>query len=284
MKTILANTINLSVSNSLQIFDTKVLPILLYGAELWGYKPHNSIVRVYDKFHKYLLGLTCRTVSTVALGELGRPSFKYYSVQKMISGWLRLLMHNEDRYTKICYKEQFAMAENNINCWGAEIKYILYSTGFNHVWDNQGVGNVNAFLSTFKQRLLDIDRQSWATGLHSFNSLRTYILLKDESFVEPYVWILNNFSLRRSIARLRCASLEIEVNEGRIHNKSYDQRICKHCSSNEIDDELHFLFRCPFLTHLRIRYIPYYYRNYPSVHKLVSLLNTDNEKLFISLG
>ena len=207
-----------------------------------------------------------------------------YSVQKMISGWFRIIRHNEDRYTKICYREQLRLAENNVICWGLEVNNILCSLGFNHVWNNQGVGNEEAFMNAFKQRLLDIDRQTWTSEIQTYDSLRTYILFKNENFAEPYVWMLNKFNLRKYLAKLRCGSLEVEINEGRKCRLPYDQRICKYCNYNQIDDEFHFLFTCPFLNDLRMKYIPGYYVSYPDLHKFINLLNSDCKKLCKSLA
>ena len=43
---------------------------------------------------------------------------------------------------------------NKVN-WAYLVKDLLSRLGFYHVWLNQGVGNVNAFLNLFKQRLND---------------------------------------------------------------------------------------------------------------------------------
>ena len=53
-----ARQLNLPIDLQLHLFDTSVLPILLYGCEVWGYEN----IRVLDKFIldfvKYFLVLT----------------------------------------------------------------------------------------------------------------------------------------------------------------------------------------------------------------------------------
>ena len=155
------------------MFDTKILPILLYGAELWGSEPHISLTRVYNEFHKYLLGLPRHTANIVPLGELGRPSFSCHCNLKLIRGWLRIVKHSVDRYTKLSYYEQFKLAENDIPSWGLSVKSLLNATGFSYIWINQGVNDERYFLESFKNRLYDIDSQNSQVG--QFYELATHM-------------------------------------------------------------------------------------------------------------
>ena len=58
-----------------QMFDSKVLPILCYGSEIWGTKMRSEIEIVHNQFCKYVLGLGPRSVNVVALAECGRRPF-----------------------------------------------------------------------------------------------------------------------------------------------------------------------------------------------------------------
>ena len=52
--------------------DTCVLPILLYGCEIWGYSDLTEVERVQNYFCKYILKLSPQTANCIAHGELGR--------------------------------------------------------------------------------------------------------------------------------------------------------------------------------------------------------------------
>ena len=56
----------------LNIFDKMILPILLYGSEIWGLKYSDKIEKVQYIFCKQVLGLSLNTVDEAALGELRR--------------------------------------------------------------------------------------------------------------------------------------------------------------------------------------------------------------------
>ena len=49
--------LHLPVDIQLKLFDHMVLPIMLYGAEVWGYENHDLVERRHLKYCKYVLGL-----------------------------------------------------------------------------------------------------------------------------------------------------------------------------------------------------------------------------------
>ena len=71
---------------------------------------------------------------------------------------------------------------------------------------------------------------------------------------------------------------------GRNRNVQRRNRTCQFCNTGEIEDEFHFILKCPLYHNLRIQYIkPYYYRR-ASVFKLVQLLSVQNVKELCNLG
>ena len=57
-----------------------VVPILLYGAELWGYEQINLIENVQSQYCKYLLKLSVNTANVSALGECGSIPCMYHII------------------------------------------------------------------------------------------------------------------------------------------------------------------------------------------------------------
>jgi hypothetical protein len=56
--------------------------------------------------------------------------------------------------------------------------------------------------------------------------------------------LIKNFENRRAITKLRTSSHKLEIETGRYNNIPRDQRICKNCTLNKIEDENHLLFEC----------------------------------------
>jgi hypothetical protein len=47
--------LNLEIDLMLKLLDTCVLPILMYGSEIWGYESIDILEKVYTKFCKIIL-------------------------------------------------------------------------------------------------------------------------------------------------------------------------------------------------------------------------------------
>ena len=54
--------------------------------------------------------------------------------------------------------------------------------GFGHVWITQGSGDVNRFLSVFKQRVTDNFMQGWNEEISNSSRANTYKLMADFNF------------------------------------------------------------------------------------------------------
>ena len=73
------------------------------------------------------------------------------------------------------------------------------------------------------------------------------------------------------ITRFRVSAYTLLIEKGRYHNI-------------DVEDECHFIFKCPFYTNLRLLYIKKYYWFKPSVFKLVQLLSVQNRKELCNIG
>ena len=80
---------NLLLDILLNLFDALVIPILLYGSEIWGYEKMANIDVFYKKFLKNTLRLNQQTTDCMVFGETGRYPTSYYVNQKIIKNALR---------------------------------------------------------------------------------------------------------------------------------------------------------------------------------------------------
>ena len=63
--------------------------------------------------------------------------------------------------------------------------------------------------------------------------------------MQKYLCVVNNFEQRRTITKFRISAHRLMIEQGRYLGIPSDNRICLKCSSNEVEDEQHFLFSCP---------------------------------------
>ena len=124
-----------------KIFDTKIMPILMYGCELWG----NSIMKCIENIHisacKRFLKVYKNACNDSVLGDLGRFPMYIVSQKRVIKYWLRIVSLPDERYVKKCYnmmKYYDACGHSN---WVTSVRTNLYSNGFGYIWEMQDVQN-----------------------------------------------------------------------------------------------------------------------------------------------
>ena len=82
------------------------------------------------------------------------------------------------------------------------------------------------------------------------SKLQFYRKIKVNHSFEKYLE-LPHFNDRKIIAKFRCSDHKLEIESGR-HNKTpQNERICRLCPLNEIENEEHFLMTCPLYDQIR---------------------------------
>ena len=256
-----------------KVFDTKIKPIMHYGAEIWGYTEAVEIERVQNKLCKQILKINSK-VPTISLhGELGRLPLKTNRLTLMINYWLRVVCMSDQRITKDAYKLQLRWAEQNKSCWLSDIREILCNHGFHDAWLNHGVGDKKWFMSIFKQRVSDMAQQRWSSKVNDMNRLQLYRLFKDNYTPAGYIDKLSAHKLSL-VANFRCTGLPLKSITGVYYDKlDYDICFCDFCESPKVENEYHFLLECVAYNSIRQKLIPTYYWNPPSIHKYILLMN-----------
>ena len=89
--------------------------------------------------------------------------------------------------------------------------------------------------------------------------------------------------LQNCISRFRLSSHYLSIETGRWHNIVQTNRLCPVCHT-DIEDEFHFILKCPMCNHLRKLYIKPFYYERPLVFKLIQLFTTANSKEIFNHG
>ena len=107
--------------------------------------------------------------------------------------------------------------------------------------------------------------------------------IKHGNVFEPYITLIDSYKLRTLFTKLRCGSLNIEVNAGRYQGIPRDRRYCTFCNTADVGDEFHFLLICPFFREIRSLFIPSYYYEFPCTDKFYEMLRSNNKKLLLDI-
>ena len=105
-----------------EIFDTTILPVLLYASEIWGYKKYDEIEKIHLRFCKYLLGVVKNTTGHAVLGVVGRYPIFITNYTKCIRYWIKLIEIENGCLAKSSYLMLVTQCENGRVNW---VTYVL---------------------------------------------------------------------------------------------------------------------------------------------------------------
>ena len=131
-----ARALQLPLDVQLDLFHNTVMPIALYGCEVWGFEDCGLVERLHLKFCKYILKLKSSTPTCMIYGELGEYPVNIQIKIRMINFWLKLVNGRDSKYSTIIYHILLFMYHSGKYCsmWLTYVKQILDEAGFNDVW------------------------------------------------------------------------------------------------------------------------------------------------------
>ena len=274
--------VNIPIDLQLKLFDCLITPILLYSSEIWSYEN----IKVIERFLKQILNVRSTTPSYMVYGETGRYPLIIYAKIKCLCYWSKVLSNGNSKLSGIMYQIMYNCQRNeNVQFkWINDIKNILDDSGFSYLWNSQISPGTQAIKSVIKQRLVDQFYQKLVSEMEQSSRGRFYLTFKIDFNLEKYQTVLKKQD-RNIFCRFRCSNLKLPVEIGRWRNIPYENRQCPLCDSREVGDEFHYFFICKndVIRMFREKYIPNYYTNNPSAHKMKGLLSLCNKNVIEKL-
>ena len=235
------------LSDTIQLFDALVKPILLYGSDFWGclsMPKNNPIETLHLMFCKHLLGVQKQTTTNGVLLELGRIPLSLYAKKAAIKNWERIQMGKTNTLVLASAKNAEQMALE----WVHRIKMCLSENGFGYIHLHNNT--INAHKKVFT-RQVDIFNQIALSNIANPDSkLRTYSLVKNTG-TENYLTTIVNTKYRVALSKFRLSNHELMIEVGRHKGIPRTERFCPFCPNHTIEDEIHFLIICPTFNTLR---------------------------------
>lgn len=252
----------LKPSAIINIFETLVKPIALYGSEIWtAYKPcyksktvdemfemsfksNTEFDKIHAKFCKYVLGVHSKACNFAVFSELGQFPSLVTTITGCINFWMHILQSGSETLISKAYIEQYN--SSNDKCpWVQFVKNILQDLGFSHVWYNHSTFNSCSLLASIKNKLKERFVSFWKKrmlGDETKKKLRTYRLLKQDFGMESYLEDIHDKSVRKCLSSFRISAHRLRIERGRYVGEKPEDRLCITC--NTIEDEIHFLCQC----------------------------------------
>ena len=280
------NDIELPAGQKCKLFDSLVGSILNFGAEIWGMHPASDIEMIQNKFLRRLLGVKNSTNLSALYGETGRVPLFVFRKIIMIKYWVKIVSQDDSSLLKQIYFMLKEDADVNRNYsgknWASNIKSILQEHGFGYVWNDQL--NSEIPFTAIRQRIFDMYHQKWYSDINNSNRLQSYCLFKHDFKLESYLTDITENKYKIALARFRTSSHSLMIEKGRYDDSPRQQRLCKSCNMNQIENEYHFLLVCPYHRDLRSKYLKPYFCHWPSLNKFEVLLSSSSKKVISNLA
>ena len=242
-----AKILKLPIDITCDLFDKVVMPVLLYGCEIWGWSNLNEAEIFYRNFLRILLKTYKFTPNCMLYGELGTTDIKTRVMCRMVYFWSKLKMLRPDKLSSIMFKFTSKLQNqnptNNDFKWIKSIQDCLNSTGFSGFWGVQNI-DIDWFKQIFKLRCNDIFKQNWLSEVKGNSQCANYRMIKENHEFEKYFKELEP-AHAANIAKFRTRTHHLPVTWSRFRGTSEDEN-CTLCRKGEKGDEFHFLFKCNF--------------------------------------
>ena len=278
------NEMNFNHLTMLSLFDTYVASIAHYGCEVWGNHNAPDLEKVHLKFCKSILGVKRSTSNFVVYCELGRLPLIYVRKLRIIKYWLKI-MQSENCILKSSVEYMYEVFSTKPNCknWISNVKSILDEIGLSDIFENVHSLSSKYVICIVKERLTDVYKQNILSDITSSSKCYMYKHLIDHVTLQNYLTkpIFNQY--KKFISKLRLSSHCLYIETGRHQKIPIEKRICQTCKE-DVEDEFHFMLKCPSYKDLRLKFLKPYYFTRPSVFKLVQLLSSSNTKELCNIG
>ena len=253
-----ARILRLPIDIVLELFDICVVPVLLYGCEIWGFEN----LRDVDVFHRNFLRTVFKsykcTPNCMLYGESNSVDMTTKVNIRMINFWNKISHSNISKFsTQMCcfLNKLYIDNPDDFNFkWSARIKHLLETAGFSYVWNTQEL-NAKYFVKCFKMRCNDMFLQNWSSELQRNSQCKIYTLIKEKPKIEEYLVTIDNavkYKLLRFITRVH----HLPVTYNRYREDNEHDTTCPLCPLGVLGDETHYLFECDYFNVERTIHIP----------------------------
>lgn len=276
-----AKDLDLSIETTLELFDKVVVPVVTYGAELWGFENLDTIELFHRKFLKLVLGVRKTIPNCMVYGETGRTNISCLIKTKMMTFFLHLEQLPDNRYSKIFLQVTKKMSSAHM----MSSKWLNYT---HSAFGEAGIGIVLKYPNLIDKKSLkdflkplfrDWTIQEWQSKIELSSKTICYKNYKYKFELSNYLKLLSKHA-SRDICRFRCANFWLPLYKGIYLGTDKSCRLCEYY----LGDEYHALLCCPIFAFVRAELIPRSFWKYPNLLNFDKLMNSSDIKILKNLA
>lgn len=285
-----ARKLQLPLDLTIDCFKKAVLPVALYGCEVWACENTEPLSIFVRNFLRSLLKLPHDSARVIVDNETGMYSAEERINSRILNYWFRMVNGKSSKIVFLLYRLSLNLIRTeHFKCdWITYVKKLLLDLGMIHIWKEQGNPRISAdvFREMVKTRMSE-QYQLWRTLELETNLKCTFYRLlgiKSKGFVQDYMRILD-YKFVVPLARFRCRSNNLPINQWlRNPLRAEEFPICELCQRLEIADEFHYVFNCDFFRQKRLEMIQTRFRMRPNILRLRQLFSCKNVSVLKSLS
>ena len=244
------------------LFDKMVLPIALYGSEVWGINyipanPNNNdffgqgnlskhITEILNyRYMKMLLGVPRKTSNWAVNTETGR----YPTILKSMKAMVKYYFHLSESKSPIliaALAANKAMAEMGNNTWYKYIARVFKFLRLEYLLNCENKQVISKKLREIDNILRDMFRNKWAEermGNIANGKLDVLVSLKTKHEMSEYLLSRINPAHRAAISKFRLSAHKLPIETERYTQVPRADRICP-LGCHSIGNERHYLLNC----------------------------------------
>ena len=289
--------LHLDVDTACELFHRCVMPILLYGSEIWACAPRNvkSLDVLYKGFLKQILGVYSFTPSCMVLGETGQPPFNSLIKARQIGFWAKLVHGPTPRLSKTILPvlENLQNTPTGVNGrsfhfdWLETLHANLNSLGISHFANNQNAASPKAVVACAKGAIRRLDIHEWENEINIHDQCTNYRMFKQNWGMCAYLIKLPP-KLRIPLSKFRTRCHNLPICAKRFEQQKRNQQIapakCPLCKANDSPDEFHYIFKCSWLESKRRKLIPPRFTSSPNALAFHDLFNSEETDVLTNLA
>ena len=276
---------NLPTDILLDLYQKMVVPVMLYGCEIWGHEKLDILEKLHLKSLKYILHLNRSTMTAHVFGESGFFPIYVDVKVRMISFWADLVDPSFDKLSNkvysLCYN-LFCSGEYE-QPWLADIKETLAKAGLECVWNTQRYTSKSSLCKIIRASLKHQMTTQWRGQLDNSPKCFFYKNYKLSIHREHFLAQLpEQYAI--ALVKFRCNNHKLPIEQGRKLGIARDERFCRKCDLNVLGDEFHIIMECPAYREERNKFIPAKFRRVMSTFNFCKLMSTKSRSVSLKLA
>jgi hypothetical protein len=248
------------------MFNALVLPVLSYGAELWGgfspcyltdgYFKATHAEKVHTLFLRWFTGVSRSTHKRALVHAAGRQPIGAHWDAQTAAFWNHLAGMSDSRLARLAFKDNIALMQTGGECWASRSAQHFSAVGalglaaFNHpcrpLWDRQ--------VST-AQGISDSNQALWANFCQNPRTLPPHpVQLPHRTLYTYAAWfrqlstdlhVHHNIPARRwkTVLRFCTGSHNLAIKAALWHKAHLHECVCP-CCGTSAEDEAHMVLDC----------------------------------------